>query len=179
MTILSDRTIRWHCTAGKRFYLPTLVAGCDHVTMKGHYVEEPMIKPFCERTVFEGMTYGLSCAGYDIRVAEEFRIFPHQFVLASSMEKFSMPWDIVGVVHDKSSWARKGLAVQNTILEPGWKGFLTLELTNHRNQQHLVKSGTPIAQIVFHRMDALAEKPYGGKYQNQVRGAVEAIEEKS
>lgn len=178
MTILSDRTIRRYCTVNKEFSIPYLALGCYEVTKRTLYVGEPMIEPFCERTVFEGMSYGLSSAGYDIRVAEEFNIFPHQFVLASSMEKFCMPWDVVGVVHDKSSWARKGLAVQNTILEPGWQGFLTLELTNHREKHYLVKSGMPIAQIVFHRMDAPAEKPYEGKYMNQPRGAVEAIEEK-
>ncbi len=88
-----------------------------------------------------------------------------------------MPDNVMGIVHDKSSWARKGLTVQNTVIEPGWAGFLTLELTYHGESELFVHYGDPIAQIVFHRLDEITEQPYIGKYQNQERGPQEAIEE--
>lgn len=87
--------------------------------------------PFCERTRDFGMTYGLGPAGYDVRIAEDILLLPGQFVLASTMEHFDMPVDVIGKVHDKSTWARLGLDVKNTVIEPGWRGYLTLELTNN------------------------------------------------
>lgn len=81
-----------------------------------------------------------------------------------------MPTDVIGVVHDKSSWARRGLAVQNTVIEPGWRGFLTLELTNHGTRKLHIPKGCPIAQIVFHRLDEPAARPYDGRYQDQPPG---------
>ena len=87
-----------------------------------------------------------------------------------------MPFDVLGVVHDKSSWVRKGICVQNTIIDPGWCGFLTLELTNHWSNTRpcTIRAGTPIAQVVFHRLDQATELPYSGKYQNQERGPQKA-----
>lgn len=171
--ILSDRTIRRYCMP------PSSIE-------RDLQILSPMIEPFCERTLFEGMSYGLSHCGYDIRIAEEVQLASAKnvrwtalsFKLASTIEKFDMPNDIVGVVHDKSSWARKGLAVQNTVLEPGWRGYLTLELSNHGPDFLWIKPGTPIAQVIFHRLDQPCENPYTGKYQNQPREAVAAIEEK-
>lgn len=130
------------------------------------------VTPFYERMVFNGMSYGLSAAGYDIRVNEEFMLHPGEFVLASSVEHFDMPNDILAQVCDKSSLARQGLFVQNTIIEPGWKGFLTLELTYHANKRRWlgIEAGQPIAQIIFHRLEEATEKPYDGKYQNQESG---------
>ena len=118
------------------------------------------------------MSYGLSAAGYDIRIAEDINLKAGEFTLASSLEEFNMPDDVLAYVKDKSTWARQGLAVQNTVIEPGWKGFLTLELTNHRRMETLIlRKGMPIAQIVFHRLEAATEQPYDGKYQNQASGA--------
>jgi len=88
-----------------------------------------------------------------------------------------MPDDLLGVVHDKSSWARRGLTVQNTVIEPGWRGFLTLELTYHGDADLALHQGDPIAQIVFHRLDMATVQPYDGKYQDQAPGPQEAIEE--
>lgn len=132
------------------------------------------ITPFYEKQIFNGMSYGLSSAGYDIRVKENFMLRPGEFVLASSVEHFDMPNDVMGIVHDKSSLARQGLAVQNTVIEAGWKGFLTLELTYHGNKRWLsIEAGQPIAQIIFHRLEEATEKPYDGKYQNQESGPQE------
>ena len=123
------------------------------------------------------MTYGLSSAGYDIRVAESIMLFPGEFFLGSSIERFSMHDDLLGEVADKSTWARKGLFVQNTRIEPGWCGYLTLELTNNSSDHIRLISGMPIAQIVFQLLDEPTEAPYKGKYQNQRARAVRAIEE--
>ena len=137
------------------------------------------VTPFHERTVFEGMTFGLGPAGYDIRIKESISILPADgLILASSIEEFWIPKDILGVVHDKSSWCRLGLTVQNTVLEPGWRGFLTLELTNHLKNGAKpinIRAGSPIAQVVFHQLDAITDQPYKGKYQNQPEGPQPAI----
>jgi len=86
------------------------------------------------------------------------------------MERFCVPDYIVGFVHDKSSWARRGLAVQNTVIEPGWSGFLTLEISNHSEEPVYLDKEYPIAQIVFHYLDQATLQPYSGKYQNQEAG---------
>jgi len=135
------------------------------------------ILPFHERTVHNGMSYGLSHAGYDVRIAETIMLWPGPSVLASTLEEFFMPDDLVAFVHDKSSWARRGLSLFNTVIEPGWNGFLTLELVNHSAGALHIESGSPIAQIIFMRMEEPTEKPYTGKYQNQGRGPQEAINE--
>src|ERR1700678_1313663 len=91
-----------------------------------------IITPFYERTVENGLSYGLSSCGYDVRVAQDIMMNANEFMrfrLASTIEHFNMPNFLVGRVHDKSTWARRGLAVQNTIIEPGWRGHLTLELS--------------------------------------------------
>lgn len=137
------------------------------------------LSPFEERTRHNGFTYGLGPAGYDIRIAEEVLLNPGDFRLASSMERFMMPNNLLGVVHDKSTWARLGLCVQNTVIEPGWEGFLTLELTNHQKGEIWMQPGTPICQVIFHILDESTEYPYEGKYQNQKQGVQEAILEPS
>lgn len=137
-----------------------------------------MISPFYEQTIYGGLTFGLSSAGYDIRIAETIFIKSGYTTLASSMEKFDIPNDILARVTDKSTWARKGIAVQNTVIEPGWRGFLTLELTFNPlidSQYSLdIKAGTPIAQIIFEQLDYQTDKPYNGKYQDQSSGSQSA-----
>jgi dCTP deaminase len=95
------------------------------------------------------------------------------FALASTIEEFDMPFDMVGVVHDKSTWARKGLSVFNTVIEPGWKGFLTLELVYHGRETLYIPAGSGIAQVLFHSTAITAS--YEGKYQDQADQPVEAI----
>ena len=138
------------------------------------------VTPFLPRTVqqtgYGGLTYGLGPASYDVRLAEEMSILPGQFVLASTLEHFNMPTNLIGVVHDKSTWARMGLVVQNTLIDPGWRGHLTLELTLHQPADRMglvIEAGAPIAQIVFHMLDEPTDHPYppDGKYQDQQRGA--------
>jgi len=134
----------------------------------------PMIWPFVERDVVRGMSFGLSAASYDVRIAESVTIYPGEFVLASTMERFCIPNDVLMVAHDKSSWARRGLAVQNTIFDPGWRGYATLELTNHGRSSLSILAGDPIAQVVCHLLTEPTTQPYGfngmGKYQDQEAG---------
>lgn len=134
------------------------------------------ITPFEERTVFAGMTYGLGPAGYDIRLDQDVKLAPGEFSLASAMEYFTMPNNLIGVVHDKSSLARKGLSVFNTVIECSWFGFLTLELKNQGHHDILLHAGTPIAQVLFHLLDEPTVNPYNGRYQNQPSGPQRAIE---
>ena len=135
------------------------------------------LDPLHERTVVNGMSYGLSHAGYDVRIAESVILPAGKFCLASTVEKFFMPHDLIAMVHDKSTWARRGLSLFNTVIEPGWYGYLTLELVNHSENVLMIDAGDPIAQIVFMRLEQPTESPYTGKYQNQRAGAVPAIKE--
>jgi dCTP deaminase len=136
--------------------------------------ERSIITPFSDRTKHKGMTFGLGPAGYDVRIARTVDLFPGNFSLASTMEQFTMPNDLLGIVHDKSTWARRGIALQNTVIEPGWRGFLTLEISNHSYEFVQIEAGMPIAQIIFHLLDKPAT-PYAGKYQDQKEGPQEAI----
>lgn len=134
-----------------------------------------------------GYSWGLSEAGYDIRIKQDILFDGRsgcavqkdgnwsdgRFCLASAIEEFQMPPNLVGVVHDKSTWARQGLSVFNTVIEPGWSGFLTLELVYHGNGLLRIPAGTGIAQVVFHL--TIENAQYAGKYQNQEDKPQEAI----
>ena len=143
-----------------------------------------IMDPFYGRTRHKGMTFGCGPAGYDVRVEfddegryQKKSMYSGEFVLASTIEKFRMPSNVLGIVHDKSTWARLGLACQNTVIEPGWTGYLTLELTNHGHQELIIERGMPIAQVIFHFVDR-ETRGYEGKYQDQKRGPVRPILEK-
>lgn len=112
-----------------------------------------------------GVTWGLSEAGYDIRIKQSLWLHPlRRFRLASTVERFKMPRHLVGVVHDKSTWARRGLSVFNTVIEPGWEGWLTLELVYHGLRPLKIPAGAGIAQVLFHEL--AEEASYAGRYQN-------------
>lgn len=113
-----------------------------------------------------GLSFGLGQACYDISIKQGYILNKGDFVLASTVEKFRMPNNVVGIVHDKSSLVRKGLGVFNTVLDPGWRGYLTLELVYHGNEPLEIIAGQPIAQVIFHQ----TTHPilgYQGKYQDQ------------
>jgi dCTP deaminase len=142
---------------------------------------ELVIRPFFrEKVVRAGKTFGLGGAGYDIRVKlerDEVALPRGGFLLATTVEYLALPADLVGEVKDKSSWARLGLAVQNTTIEPGWRGYLTLELSYHGPADLLVlRDGDPIAQIAFKQLDRPTDRPYEGRYQDQPQQPVAAIE---
>lgn len=133
---------------------------------------QQLVHPLEESTLHEetGTTYGLSACGYDVRLDQDVVLQPGGFELASTIERFATPSSLCGIVHDKSTWARLGLAVQNTVIEPGWDGYLTLEITNHSRNGFVLQRGTPIAQIIWHLLTEETELPYSGKYQNQAQG---------
>jgi dCTP deaminase len=164
-------------------------------------LEAAPIKNMLDRKVREhGVSHGLAEVGYDIRVkqgvhfhcrkdrsgqtvavdayiaepGEYATCLPNQrFTIASAIEEFDMPLDLVGIVHDKSTWARKGLSVFNTVIEPGWKGFLTLELVYHGQESLIIPTGAGIAQVIFHRTSV--PRSYMGKYNHQADRPVAAI----
>ena len=92
---------------------------------------------------------------------------PHSFVLAESYETISLRNGITGLVKDKSTYARMGISVQNTVFEAGWTGTITLEINNNTNRPVKLYVGLGIAQVMFHHSKTLATHPYSGKYQNQ------------
>lgn len=147
-----------------------------------------------------GVSHGLGEAGYDIRLKQDITfnppkwfglgkpsikrvddnrvssIFRSRFVLASAIEEFQMPTNLVAKVCDKSTWARQGVSVFNTVIEPGWKGFLTLEIVFHWNKPVHIPAGSGIAQVVFYQTTDHAA--YSGKYQNQKDEPVASIWQK-
>lgn len=161
----------------------------------------PIKDMLSRKEVAYSTSYGLTEAGYDIRIKQTIQYIPAgvlayhilpdgglertqydhdiiyvkdengitkhlgNFVLASAIEEFEMPRRLVGVVHDKSTWARKGLSVFNTVIEPGWNGFLTLELVFHSKVAVNIHAGSGIAQVLFHQV--VNPSSYEGKYQNQ------------
>lgn len=157
---------------------------------------EPIIGMKGRKHTEHGVSYGLGEAGYDVRIKQEITFNensngqwvrridrnvepPHyssydgRFIIASTIEEFDMPATLMGIVHDKSTWARKGLSVFNTVIEPGWKGFLTLELVFKGSGELIIPAGSGIAQVVFHQLSQPAL--YSGKYQNQENKPVNAI----
>jgi dCTP deaminase len=138
------------------------------------------------KTRYEGTSFGLSEAGYDLRIKQEITFIKSGygdrievtdpetketivtfgcFCLASTIEKFQMPTFLVANIHDKSTWARQGLSVFNTVVEPGWHGWLTLELVYHGQKDLHIPAGSGIAQALFSQVTDMSN--YGdGKYQN-------------
>jgi dCTP deaminase len=160
--------------------------------------DPPIRDMFTKKMVSNGVSYGLSELGYDIRIKQNVIFYPSNcfnvpsqpridisddefifkeihgnLVLASSIEEFHVPKNLGGIVHDKSTWARHGLSVFNTVIEPGWKGFLTLELVYHGREILHIPAGSGIAQVIFHR--TANEANYEGKYQDQADHPVEPI----
>jgi dCTP deaminase len=163
-------------------------------------VEHGMIEPFEPGQVREGVvSYGLSSFGYDIRVADEFKVFtdvhnvlvdpkafdqrsfvdikgdyciipPNSFALARTHEYFRIPSDVLVVCLGKSTYARCGIIVNVTPLEPEWCGYLTLEISNTTPLPAKIYAHEGIAQLLFFQGDEVPEITYAmrsGKYQNQ------------
>lgn len=106
---------------------------------------------------------------------EEFVIHPNEFVLGGTEEWIELPEDIVARIEGKSSLGRLGLIVHATagFVDPGWKGTLTLEITNFNSVPIVLRPGLPIAQLSLLGLDRPAERPYGhpelgSHYQGQV-----------
>ncbi len=153
-------------------------------------LEHEMIKPFAERQVREHViSYGLSSYGYDLRVAEEFKIFtdvnctvvdpknfdersfvtvrsdcaiipPTSFALARSVEYFKIPRDVLTICVGKSTYARCGIIVNVTPFEPEWEGFVTLEISNTTPLPARIYANEGLCQIVFFQSDEPCEISY-------------------
>jgi dCTP deaminase len=159
-----------------------------------------MIEPFEEKLVTSGViSYGLSSYGYDIRIADEFRVFtdvyqtvvdpknfdtrsfveikgpeciipPNSFCLARSLEYFRIPRNVIGICLGKSTYARCGIVVNITPLEPEWEGHLTIEISNTTPLPAKIYANEGIAQLIFIESDELCTVSYKdrkGKYQGQ------------
>ena len=159
-----------------------------------------MIAPFVEGLVAKGrVSYGLSSYGYDIRVSDEYKVFTdvhncvvdpkafndksfvdlkapycivpaHSFALARSVEYFKIPRGVIGLCIGKSTYARCGIVVNITPLEPEWEGHLTLEISNTTPLPAKIYSNEGIAQLVFLGAEDECETSYKdrkGKYQAQ------------
>jgi len=159
-----------------------------------------MIEPFYERTAKQGeISYGLSSYGYDARLSDEFKIFtnvdsaivdpkdfsansfidrktdvcvipPNSFVLSHTVEYFRIPSDVLVICLGKSTYARCGLIVNVTPLEPGWEGQVTLEISNTTPLPAKVYANEGICQFLFFRGDSACETTYAmraGKYMGQ------------
>jgi dCTP deaminase len=156
-------------------------------------LEHGMIEPFEDRQVREGViSYGLSSYGYDIRVADEFKVFtninntvvdpknfddrsfvdmktgvciipPNSFALARTVEYFRIPRDVLTVCVGKSTYARCGLIVNVTPFEPEWEGFVTLEISNTTPLPAKVYANEGIAQVLFFQSDEMCEVSYADK----------------
>lgn len=127
--------------------------------------------------MYKGFSGGLTECGYDICLAQDVTMFlGRRFVLASAMEEFDVPDYLMGRVLNKSSWARLGIdASMTTNIEPGWKGFLTLELRYAGIKPIKLEAGVPIAQVIFEQIKEPVT--YNGKYQNQVNRPVKNKED--
>lgn len=163
--------------------------------------QERMIEPFEADQVRDGaISYGTSSFGYDIRVADEFKVFtdvhsvvvdpkrfdersfvdiqgegyclipPNSFALARTLEYFRIPSDVLVVCVGKSTYARCGIIVNVTPLEPEWEGHLTLEISNTTPLPAKIYANEGIAQLLFYQGDEAPEVAYAdrqGKYQHQ------------
>lgn len=160
MSILSAQSIRKFCIKNTYFGF-----------------SKPLIDPFVERGVQNGKSYGLSACTYDCRISDGLIIPVGQSRLASTMERFCFPKIICGSVLDKSSWARVFVSAFNTHLDPGWEGYLTVELANLGSEVAIFEPGDPLCQIKFEWLDEPTDLPYSGKYQNQEPGPQSARDE--
>jgi dCTP deaminase len=135
-----------------------------------------LVTPFVDRTVHQlsNLSYGLGPASYDLRIDQDLIIPPKGFVLGSTFEQVNIPNNIIAFLYDKSSLIRQGISLQNTLIDPGFYGFVTVEISNHLDTEFKFHKGMPVAQMVFQLLDEPTIAPYNGKYQGQKRGPVAA-----
>ena len=152
-----------------------------------------MIKPFEDRQVRTGtISYGLSSYGYDIRIADEFKIFtninttivdpkafdprsfvdyqgavaiipPNSFALGRSVEYFRIPRDVLTLCVGKSTYARCGIITNVTPFEPEWEGYVTLEISNTTPLPAKIYANEGIAQVLFFQSDEACQTSYADR----------------
>jgi dCTP deaminase len=155
--------------------------------------EKRMIEPFEPRLVRDGViSYGVSSYGYDIRIADEFKIFtnvnttvvdpkhfdarslvdfkgdvciipPNSFALGRTVEYFRIPRDVLCTCVGKSSYARCGIITNVTPFEPEWEGFATLEISNTTPLPARIYANEGIAQLLFFSADTMCETSYSDR----------------
>lgn len=133
-----------------------------------------IVRPFHLSSKLHGLSWGVSAASYDFRIAEPVDLEPGQFMLGSAVEEIHMPVNVCAEIKDKSTLARLGLSLFNTWTDPGFYGHLTLELSNRGPDRIRLPAGSPIGQLVFKFTDAPC-LPYAGKYLGQGAAPVAAI----
>lgn len=123
----------------------------------------------CEpRTLFNGVTYGLGPATYDLRIADTINVWPGSSIVVDAIEEFNMPYDVQGHLYMKSTWARLHLRQAGTLIDPGWRGILRLEIDMLFGKEPLtIQAGTGVVMVEFALLLEPTEQPYEGKYQNQ------------
>ncbi|MFN3486316.1 MAG: dCTP deaminase [Planctomycetota bacterium] len=156
-------------------------------------LEKKMIEPFEEKQIREGViSYGLSSYGYDIRVADEFKLFtdifttvvdpknfnpksfvdikassivipPNSFALARTVEYFRIPRNVITICLGKSTYARCGIIVNVTPFEPEWEGTATLEISNTTPLPARIYANEGIAQVLFFESDEICQVSYADK----------------
>jgi dCTP deaminase len=156
-------------------------------------LEKGMIKPFEERQVRGGViSYGVSSYGYDLRIADEFKIFtninntivdpkafdprsfvdfqgpvcivpPNSFALARSIEYFKIPRNVLTICVGKSTYARCGIITNVTPFEPEWEGFVTLEISNTTPLPARIYANEGIAQVLFFESDEACQTSYADR----------------
>ena len=156
-------------------------------------LEHRMIEPFEDRQVRDGViSYGVSSYGYDIRVADEFKIFtnvnstvvdpknvdpasmvdfkgevcivpPNSFALARTVEYFRIPRNVLTITMGKSTYARCGIITNVTPFEPEWEGFVTLEISNTTPLPAKIYANEGIAQMIFLKADRVCAVSYADK----------------
>lgn len=152
-----------------------------------------MIEPFAKEQVSKGViSYGVSSYGYDMRIADEFKIFDYKktkivdpknfnnshfiefkgdfceipansYVLARSIEYFKIPRDILTITCGKSTYARSGIFVNVTPFEPEWEGFVTISIANLSKRPAKIYAGEGIAQVIFLKAEDICEISYADK----------------
>jgi len=129
-----------------------------------------LIDPFVERGVFNGKSFGLSACTYDCRIDHDLILAPGKSSLASTLEQVRLPNNICGSILDKSTYARLFMTAFNTHIDPGFFGYVTVELSNLGDKTIYLERGEPLCQIKFELLDYHTDLPYRGKYNNQERG---------
>ncbi|MCM8811352.1 MAG: dCTP deaminase, partial [Candidatus Omnitrophica bacterium] len=155
--------------------------------------QKGMIEPFYSEKIKKGISFGLSSYGYDFSLSEEFLIFkgnyaspkkisendfekfvgkickipPNSFVLGRSIEYFRIPRDVIGICFGKSTYARTGIVINVTPLEPEWEGYITIQIANLTPVEGEVYANEGIGQVIFLSCEDICERSYkdlSGKY---------------
>ena len=161
--------------------------------IKAYCQQQRMIEPFSDHLNKDGViSWGLSSMGYDIRVADEFKVFtdvwntvvdpkafdarsfvdmktkeciipPNSFALARTVEYFRMPPNVISLCTGKSTYARCGIIVNVTPFEPGWEGFAVLEISNTTPLPAKIYANEGIAQVLFFASDEPCQISYADR----------------